>query len=192
MSTETVNTVIIPSWVNDLLTAQGLVTGNILNYSLVKDALTYEQKVVLLKSQRLACGHFSASDFGACPYALLNRWSETEGDDKDDLVKLRNEIDASEHQVDNLLEEIGLIVSDTAVLDGNSLTDEDTVDVIDLSGNIGLIVGKNLPNLSLGQCYLKAQAMVKILYNYETPFKASSHVVFETYLKLMEKNRQSA
>lgn len=182
--------IVIPHWLKALLEAQGVALAQLTQYDALRDALTYEQRLLLLMAQDLRVGLFSANDLQAEGQTLTNQWFNSTTEYEHEIAALIKDAHARASAGFNLYQALELDLPEPPTPQANPVT----LDVLDVDGTslVALLVSPGVSRIDVPQYYEAVQSLIERFYTYETPYKVSTYRIFNTYLTLMAKNRQVA
>lgn len=189
MQEKQLGVIVIPAWIKELLEAQGVSTAQIIHYDTVREALTFEHRVILLMAQDLRAGLFSAHDLQADSSTLTRHWFNTTTEYEHEVSTLTKEAHERVSAGFNLQQAVGL-TGTTAPVPTDTV--QPTLEVLPLDGTslVGVVVYETLASIDVPTYYEVVQSLIEHFYTYETPYKVSAYRIFNTYLTLMARNRQ--
>lgn len=185
--------VLIPYWIKEVIEQQGHSVNVLVDYTQIKDVLSTEQKIELLRAQNLRAGLFDSEQLHPNPSALLEHWSVTGGEaHAAQIQEMAKEAARREARTDQALTQMRLSLQSEA---STALELEELTEVLALgqSGACGLVLQPGIQYLTQAQYYQLVQNVLSVFYTYEnSPYRVAQLGIFRTYLNLMRANRATS
>lgn len=185
--------VLIPYWLRDLVQQQGQHINSIVDYGKIKSLLSTDNKITLLQTQELALGRFSAEALCTSAFNLSDLWmrgaeasSEEIGSYLTEATRRSQENAGSPDLLAQLRLELDTPITPKEPVVGGAPLAE----AIDTgTGTVGIVIESQIGKIGQEELYELVQNVLRIFYQYESPYQVANHPIFRTYLDMMRKSK---